>query len=195
MPETQDIQTQNTEVQPPFVQADEATGRLSEAETSSVQDQLLQTQKSDEYEAVSLPAELKECEEDWHAFKALATQLQLPAETVQKLVDWQAKTLADGRKIADEARTQILDKWTAQTQEMLGPCHQKHLADALGAVQRFGGEELRSLLEVTGLGSHPLIVKTFYEISKQISEDSSVGGAPRGTTDKTFAEALYGKAV
>lgn len=47
MPETQDIQTQNTEVQPPFVQADEATGRLSEAETSSVQDQLLQTQKSE----------------------------------------------------------------------------------------------------------------------------------------------------
>lgn len=187
-------ETVNTKPQIYEFQADEATGRLSEAENVSAPDQLSSVEKSDGYEELELPSELKECEENWQSFKTLANQLQLPAETVQRLLDWQAQTLTEGRKISEEVRGQILDKWTAQTKEMLGPCYQKHLTSALSAAQRFGGEELRELLDVTGLGNHPVIIKTFYEISKSISEDRSIGGAARSTTDKTFAEALYGKA-
>ncbi len=191
MSETQSLETTPID----DLKADETTGRLSEAEKSSAADQLPAVEKLDEYEKLELPTQLKGCEENWQSFKQLASQLHLPAETVQKLLDWEMQILADGRKISDEARRQILDKWTAQTQEMLGPCYQKHLTAALSVVQRFGGEELRNLLDATGLGSHPTIVKTFYEISKQISEDCSIGGSARTTMDKTFAEALYGKSA
>ncbi len=186
-------ENQNPE-NPNLLQADEVTGRLSEAEKDSVQDQLTITEKSNAYDDLQLPSELKGCEENWHSFKQLAAELQIPTETVQKLLDWEVQTLTNGQKVSEQARTQILDKWTAQTKEMLGPCYQKPLAEALEAAQRFGGEDLRNLLDATGLGSHPVIVRTFHEISKYISEDCSVGGSARNSTDKTFAEALYGKA-
>lgn len=175
--------------------ADEATGRLSKAEPASDQDQLSNTEKSDGYETLQLPPQLEGCEENWHQFKQLAAELKIPAETVRKLVEWEAKITTDGRKISEEMRTQILDKWTTQSKEMFGPLYPQQIRRALDAVTRFGGEELRELLDVTGLGSHPVILKTFHQISKQISEDCSIGGTERNTTDKTFAEALYGKTL
>jgi len=192
MPETEKNIAQNEN----NFNAGEIAGRLSEEEKTAFSYQPVTEEKSqNNYENLKLPEHLKGCELHWQSFKQLAAELELSDETVQKLLDWEAKTTADGRKISDETRSQILAKWTAQTKEIFGPYYQKHVTNALAAAQRFGGEELRMLLDATGLGSHPVIVKTFHEISKQISEDSSVGGMARTGTDKTFTEALYGKTV
>ncbi len=192
MPETEKNIPQNEN----NFNAGEIAGRLSEEEKTALSHQPVTEEKSqNNYENLKLPEHLKGCELHWQSFKQLAAELELSDETVQKLLDWEAKTTADGRKISDETRSQILAKWTAQTKEIFGPYYQKHVTNALAAAQRFGGEELRMLLDATGLGSHPVIVKTFHEISKQISEDSSVGGMARTGTDKTFTEALYGKTV
>ena len=179
-------------------QADEASGRLSEGEKTSAQDQLIDTPEMfssiDSYGELTLPESLKDCEENFASFKQLAAELKLPAETVQKLMQWEADTAANGQRLADVQRADILAKWTAQTKELFGPMYGREIARALDAADRFGGPALRELLEVTGLGSHPVIVKTFHQISQQISEDQSVAGQVHKTTDKTFAEALYGKA-
>ena len=179
-------------------QADDVTSRLSEGDNTSAQDQLNQTQETlsstDSYAELTLPEALQGNDENFASFKKLAATLQLPTETVRKLVEWEASATTDMAKRTAQERADILQKWTDQTKEMLGPEYQRELTRALQAADRFGGPELRELLEVTGLGSHPVVVKTFHQISQQISEDASVGGKLRNTTDKTFAEALYGKA-
>ena len=68
-------ETVNTKPQTYEFQADEATGRLSEAENVSAPDQLSSVEKSDGYEELELPSELKECEENWQSFKTLANSL------------------------------------------------------------------------------------------------------------------------
>ncbi len=175
--------------------ADEVSGRPSEGEKNTAQDRLQQnTQTSDEYKALTLPESLKGCEENFASFKQLAATLKLPAETVKKLVEWEASAAADHHHTQEAARADIVQKWTEKTKSMFGVNYGREIARALNAADRFGGAELRELLELTGLGSHPVIVKTFHQISQQISEDQSIGGQSKSSGDKTFAEALYGKA-
>lgn len=180
-------------------QADEASGRPSKEEETSAQDRLNESKETSlnpkDYEGLRLPEGMEGHEETFESFKKLAAELKLPAETAKKLAEWEAAAASDGRKTADQNREQILEKWTEKTKEMFGPAYQKEIARALDAADRFGGPELRALLDATGLGSHPAVVKTFHEISKQISEDVSAGGRARNAADKTFAEALYGKAA
>lgn len=179
-----------------LAQADEASGRPSEGEVTSAQDRLTENTPpaADAYGTLTLPQALEGHEENFASFKQLAAELNLPADTAQKLVEWEAARAADGRQSTEQARADILRKWTEQTKEMFGPAYPRELARALDAAQRFGGDELRQLLDATGLGSHPAVVRAFHQISQQISEDQSVGGRARTSTDKTFAEALYGKA-
>ena len=187
-----------TEMTTPFTQADEGSGRPSQTAQGAEQDRLQENQDTflsqDAYKELSLPPALEGCEEQFASFKKLAAELKLPAETVEKLMQWEAQTTENSRQLSDQQRTHILQKWTQQSKELWGGTYQQEIARALQAAQRFGGPELRELLEVTGLGSHPIVIKTFHAISQQISEDVSVSGRLRNSTDKTFAEALYGKA-
>lgn len=179
--------------------ADEASGRPGQGGEDPSEDRLNETSApsgaAGDYAGVELPQEARGREEEFASFKRLAAELKLPEETVKKLVEWEAGCARDGRAVEEKNREEILAGWTAQTKEMFGPFYSREIARALDAAQRFGGEELRLLLDATGLGSHPAVVRTFHEIAKQIGEDVSVGGAAAKTTDKTFAEALYGKAA
>ena len=85
------------------------------------------------------------------------------------------------------------DVWVQQTQELLGDKWQEEVSRAVRAADVFGGVELRQLLEETGLGNHPAIVRTFAQVGKRIAEDISAAGAPGACADKTFTQALYGK--
>ncbi len=178
-------------------QVAEVSDRPSQAEVISEKDRLPENQTTcfdvDVYKDVQLPQSLQGGEEHFASFKTLAAQLNLPAETVQKLVAWEAAIADDEQKKTQADRADILQKWTDRTKEILGPSYQREICRALEAVDRFGGPQLRELLEVTGLGNHPVIVKTFQQISAQIGEDISVSGRTRHQIDKTFAEALYGK--
>lgn len=181
---------------------------LSEKEESAVESEKIESLQAEQmsettsneplpnqelYQTVKLNENLDVQEEVFASFKQLAAELKLSPETVQKLLDWEANIGLEERKKRSANRGEILQKWTTQTKEMFGPRYQHEVGRALRAVEQFGGAELRQLLDATGLGSHPVIVKTFHAISQQISEDCSVGAGSHKQTDKTFAEALYGK--
>ena len=82
---------------------------------------------------------------------------------------------------------------TERVKEITGDiCASPDFARVLQYGLTAGFPELRELLQSTGLGNHPVIVRTFNEIGKSISEDCMPGGKPAAVQDKTFAEALYG---
>jgi hypothetical protein len=64
------------------------------------------------------------------------------------------------------------------------------LAAAQSALGRFGDDDLRALLESTGFGSHPAVIRLFAKLNQEISEGKHVpGGQPAPV--KSAAEALY----
>ncbi len=145
------------------------------------------------YADVKLPQDVALPEGALDELKNTARELGLTSEQVQKLVDLEARYARTGAQQSEEEKRQIVQRWAEQTKAFYGPRCGEAVALAVRAADAFGGPELRELLQATGLGNHPVIVRTFNEIGKAISEDCMPGGKPSAPQDKTFAEALYGK--
>jgi hypothetical protein len=77
-------------------------------------------------------------------------------------------------------------------QEIGGAKLDENLAVARRAVDAFGSPALKELLNTTGLGNHPEVVKAFYKAGKAISEDGFVRGQPKGpATESDLAKSLF----
>lgn len=85
------------------------------------------------------------------------------------------------------------DAWAAAVKadkDIGGANFQANIESAQRALARFGGDELKSLLNSTGLGNHPALVKMFVAVGKQIREDNPEYGAST-TGRKSTAEVFY----
>ena len=127
------------------------------------------------------------------AFKQLADELHLGPEQVEKILAFETSRAEQDMQKAKEEKHQQSIAWANQTRALYGAGLEQEIVFALRAANAFGGPELRELLEKTGLGNHPVIIRTLSGIGRTISEDASLGGQPSAPQDKTFAEALYGK--
>ncbi len=145
------------------------------------------------YPDLKMPEDISFPQAALEEFKTLSKEMGLSGEQVQKLLDLEARYTRSGIQHGAEEKRHIVERWAEQTKEFFGPQCNEAVALAVRAADAFGGPELRELLEATGLGNHPVIVRTFHEIGKSISEDILPGGKPSAPQDKTFAEALYGK--
>ena len=126
-----------------------------------------------------IPADAKLME----GFKGLAKEMGLSQEAAQKFVTLQgehAKVSMEAMvKEAEAQKVKILEQYKNDTIKELGPEYQKELSFAAKALDRFGTPELRKLMDETGLGNHPLLVKSWVAIGKTMAEDGAPG--PAGT--------------
>ncbi|MBR4592304.1 MAG: hypothetical protein IKO35_03765 [Elusimicrobiaceae bacterium] len=130
---------------------------------------------------------------DWEVFKSLTAEFKLSPEQIQKLLDFETSCAAHKAQTAVEEKHQQAADWANETRALYGANLEQEISFALRAANTFGGPDLRLLLEETGLGNHPVVIRTLSEIGRTISEDACPGGKPSAPQDKTFAEALYGK--
>lgn len=112
-------------------------------------------------------------------FKALAGEAKLSQEQAQKVVDlgvkMQQKWAADQSKAMQAAR----DQWAQASntdKEFGGEKLAENLSVAKTALDKFGSPELKQLLNDSGLGNHPEIIRFFYRAGKAISNDRIVSG-------------------
>ena len=123
------------------------------------------------------------------AYSEVARELGLSQDAAQKLLDRMGPQIQAVR-----------NEWTKSAtsdKEFGGPALAENLSVAKKALDAFGTPELRDLLNTSGLGNHPEVIRLFFRAGKAISEDRFVGGS--ATTAKargpmTFddaANALY----
>ena len=126
------------------------------------------------------------------AFSEVAKELNLTQEAAQKVLDKMGPVIA-GRHA--EALTQAKAQWVESSKtdkEFGGEKLAENLAVAKKALDTFGTPELRTLLNESGLGNHPELIRAFFRAGKAISEDKFVpatGDGPKGAKDP--AKALY----
>jgi len=113
----------------------------------------------------------------------LAKELGLTQEQAQKVADLgakQAQTLAS--QYVEQHKTTV-NEWATQTKtdkEIGGEALEANLGAAKKALDQFGSPELKKLLNESGLGNHPEVVRMFVKAGKAISEDGRlVTGAAR----------------
>lgn len=110
-------------------------------------------------------------------FKAIAKELKLDQANAQKVADIGAK-MAQRQA---ESHVKLVESWVESVKvdkDLGGDRLQENLAVAKRALDTFGTPELRDVLNSTGLGNHPEVIRAFYRAGKAISEDRFVQGAP-----------------
>lgn len=127
------------------------------------------------------------------SFSEFAKDLDMPQEAAQKMLDKLVPTLA---KRQTDAIAKVQNEWTETSKsdkEFGGEKLTENLAVAKKALDAFGTPELRKLLNETGLGNNPEIIRAFYRAGKSISEDkfvpSGTGNPKQGNRDP--AKSLY----
>jgi hypothetical protein len=173
----------------------EGSGREAQENALADQSHRQETTPQDplSYEGLRLPEDISFSSESLESFKQLAREMKLTEEQVQKLLDFESASLRNDAEQTEIQKRHIVERWAEETRALYGAGLEKELSYALRAADAFGGPDLRSLLEDTGLGNHPVIIRTLSEVGKAISEDACPGGKPAAPQDKTFTEALYGK--
>jgi hypothetical protein len=124
------------------------------------------------------------------AYSAAAKVAGLSQEAAQKLIETMTPALA-ARQL--EQVTAIQEGWrtaSSTDKEFGGDKLQENLGVAKKALDQFDPlptgtttTPLRTLLETTGLGNHPEILRMLYRAGKAISEDTFVGGRTVPVTD------------
>ena len=132
------------------------------------------------------------------AFGEVAKDLNLPQEDAQKVLDKVAPVIQE-RQAKELERVRA--EWASDSKsdkEFGGETFGTNLDVAKTALDTFGSDALKSLLQETGFGNHPEIIRFMYRAGKAISEDEYVGssqGAARGSNVPQdfngIANALY----
>ena len=144
-------------------QTDDSTGKEAAAEN----------QPNEAEYNFALPDGFTADEDLTDELKALAKENKFSPEVAQKVADLGVKM----QQKQVEAWNQQVDQWAEQVKsdkELGGERFDQNIALARQALDTFGGQELKDLLQSTGFGNHPAIVKAFYNIGKSVSNDTLV---------------------
>ncbi|MCY1396709.1 hypothetical protein D9M71_116910 [compost metagenome] len=110
-------------------------------------------------------------------FKGIAKDLGISQEAAQKLVDLQSKLATQQAAQAQEVMVQQRQQWADAVRadpEIGGDKYDASVATAVKVVQFINDPQLTQLLNDSGLGNHPSLVKAFVKIGKSMSDDAFV---------------------
>ena len=129
-------------------------------------------------------------------YSKVAKELNLSQEAAQRVLDSVGPKLAERQAAQIEA---VRNGWADSSKadkEFGGEKLSENLGIAKRALDQFGTAELRDLLNESGLGNHPEVIRFMYRAGKAISEDKVITGAaataksgPKSFAD--LADALY----
>lgn len=92
-------------------------------------------------------------------------------------------------------RNAQLETWAGDLRkdtEFGGEKYDANVATAVKGLEAVGTPELRKLLDESGLGSHPDVVRAFWKVGQMVRDTAIVTGQAGTSTRRNFASALYG---
>lgn len=124
-------------------------------------------------------------------FSAIAKELKLSQADAQRLADVAVKM----QQKQAETHAEMVKGWAENSKtdkEFGGDNLQQNLSVARKAIDTFGSPELKALLNNTGMGNHPEVIRFAFKAGKAISEDTFVqSGSRTPTPDASLEKRLY----
>lgn len=113
-------------------------------------------------------------------FRNQAHQLGLSQKQASELMNWYSEVQSgvDSSDDEDFAKEQV--QWVADLQKEWGDSYIKNTKLAERAFRQFGSEDALEVMNATGLGSHPALVKMFSQIGQFLAEDGQLTGNQQG---------------
>ena len=95
------------------------------------------------------------------------------------LIRWQAQQV-ESHQIAQQDNQEAELQHAEETmRKEFGKAYTEKMDMAINAAKEFGGEELLEVLNSTGLGNNPAIIRAFANIGKAVANDEIIGGGGR----------------
>ena len=152
-------------------------------------------------------------------FAAFAQELGVDQEKAQKMLNRHVESLNDTLGTSDKARKEVHESWASESmndKEFGGTNLAENIVGARKVMNSFSSPatdgdgkpvmhqegvmkghqmtKVEVLLNQTGMGNHPEMIRIFHRISKAISEDTFVQGDMKPTEKKkTHADIMYGE--
>jgi len=127
-------------------------------------------------------------------FKVLAKEENWSQEKAQKLVDLQNKAMIRVGDTLKQRWNGVQKEWRESTENdkaFGGDKLDESLVFAKSAIKKFGNDAFTEMLENTGMGNHPEVVRFLYKIGKSISEDDIMAGRAAASGPKDPAKILF----
>lgn len=122
-------------------------------------------------------------------FTAIAKELKLSAADAQKVADVGAK-MAQRQA---EQHANLVEQWAQDVKadkEIGGDNLEQNLAVARKAMEAFGSPELKALMDSTGIGNHPAVVRFCIKVGGVVNEDGFVRGSTK-TAESDPAKKMF----
>lgn len=123
-----------------------------------------------------------------------------PDATASDALKWVAERQIEAvQKGQEDAANQFADQveqWGESLKtdkEFGGDKYDANMASAKSVIDKFGTPELTQLLNESGLGNHPEMVRFVYRISQPMKDSPVFTGGGTGTDTRTFTEKMYPK--
>ena len=104
---------------------------------------------------------------DW--FRQEAHAAKLPAHMAQRLHDAYVQRMMDGQSDAVLDQQRQFEDWGNEMKKEYGTAYDEKVGMARRAVRAFGSDQLSDLLNETGLGNHPEMIRAFAKIGAELS--------------------------
>lgn len=188
-------ETSTTQPAATTTQTADSTTSTTDAAATNQADNATEQQTAIEYAKPEVPEGLTLDEGFLTDFTNIAKESGLSPEQFKKMTDMGAKMATSIMTKAQEANQQRIDGWRQETEndkEIGGEKLAENLSIAKRAMETFGSPELSAVLDESGLGNHPALIKALVKIGRGVSEDSLVpGGAQSAAPAKTIAQQMY----
>lgn len=174
---------------------DDAKGTTKAPEDKASKDETAKEGAPEQYEDFQAPEGVQLDAELTGDLKTIAKELNLSQKDAQRVADLGPKLLQKWQDSQAQAITQLREEWanTAKAdKEYGGDALAENLAVAKQALDTFGTPELRALLNESGTGNHPELIRFMVRVGKTISSDTFVAG-DRGSqpAKRDLANNLY----
>jgi len=110
------------------------------------------------------------------SYEKVARDSGLNQADAQKMLDTVAPVIQQSNVEQIEAMHEDWKKQTTEDKDIGGDNLKATINTSLKAVETFGDDDFRNLLEETNLGSHPSVLRFLNRVGRATSEDGFVGG-------------------
>lgn len=129
-------------------------------------------------------------------FSPAFKELGLTNEQAQKLADQYIERQQAAAKEADDNWTAIQSGWVkdVKADKLVGGANfDANIKTAVGAIDKFGDDDLEAALTMSGLGNHPAFVRFAYRVGKAMGDDTVLkGGGGETASTETPESRMYG---
>lgn len=143
---------------------------------------------------VTAPEGAKLDPESVKAFSAVANELKLPQEAAQKLAAWYDKHSTEKATANTSAWKAVNDGWVdagKKDAEIGGEKWDTSVEHCRAAIKSFGTKEFTDMLNLTGAGNHPEMIRFLTRVHNATKEDKMISGGQGAQGGKDIAKIMF----